>query len=144
MRFLFQIVTMKALFLLSVLSVLIYARIEQDNIPEELADCYSKQPHTVDGQNTCLGEYLSHLHQNSSSLHISAVKWIDSLGRNLHLRLKRQSSGGQYGGGRKSEEYRGLRVRKEIRTLSDDELENFFDAVKELKNDKVLDNVDYV
>jgi hypothetical protein len=50
------------------------------------------------------------------------IDWLDSLGRKVHIRLKRQA---RHGG-------RFRRKRKEIRTLSERERENFFDAVNAL------------
>ncbi|CAC5423247.1 unnamed protein product [Mytilus coruscus] len=65
------------------------------------------------------------MYKNTSSIGLGkdAFDWLDSLGRKLHIRLRRQ---GRY----------RLRERKEIRTLSENELNNFFDAVNALKNDK--------
>jgi hypothetical protein len=58
-----------------------------------------------------------------------SLDWLDSLGRKVHIRLKRQA---RYGG-----RFRGKR--KEIRILSERERENFFDAVNALKKDRVSD-----
>lgn len=66
------------------------------------------------------------MYRNTSSISLGkdAFEWLDSLGRKLHIRLRRQTR------------YR-LRERKEIRTLSENELNNFFDAVNAMKKDKV-------
>jgi hypothetical protein len=54
---------------------------------------------------------------------------VDSLGQRLSIRIKRHS--------RYYERKRHLRVRKEIRTLSERERNNFFDALIDLKEDTV-------
>ncbi|XP_063398804.1 uncharacterized protein LOC134683444 [Mytilus trossulus] len=105
------------------------ALIVEDVFPPSLAECYSKQvdknttPYDV--QTSCLERFLGHMYKNTSSIDLGkdAFDWFDSLGRKLHIRLRRQT---RY----------NLRVRKEIRTLSQTELINFFDAVNALKNDK--------
>ncbi|CAG2211984.1 TYR [Mytilus edulis] len=105
------------------------ALIVEDVFPPSLAECYSgqvdKNTTPYDVQTSCLEIFLGHMYKNTSSIDLGkdAFDWFDSLGRKLHIRLRRQS---RY----------SLRVRKEIRTLSQTELINFFDAVNALKNDK--------
>ncbi|XP_076116442.1 tyrosinase-like protein [Mytilus galloprovincialis] len=105
------------------------ALIVEDVFPPSLAECYSgqvdKNTTPYDVQTSCLEKFLGHMYKNTSSIDLGkdAFDWFDSLGRKLHIRLRRQS---RY----------SLRVRKEIRTLSQTELINFFDAVNALKNDK--------
>ncbi|VDI40623.1 Hypothetical predicted protein [Mytilus galloprovincialis] len=105
------------------------ALIVEDVFPPSLAECYSgqvdKNTTPYDVQTSCLERFLGHMYKNTSSIDLGkdAFDWFDSLGRKLHTRLRRQTR------------YR-LRERKEIRTLSQTELINFFDAVNALKNDK--------
>ncbi|CAG2211986.1 unnamed protein product [Mytilus edulis] len=105
------------------------ALIVEDVFPPSLAECYSgqvdKNTTTYDLQTSCLESYLAHMYKNTSSTGLGkdAFDWFDSLGRQLHIRLRRQG-------------YHRLRVRKEIRTLRENELDDFFDAVNALKKDK--------
>lgn len=120
---------MELVLLLSILPAIILARIEPDEIPTLLNECYSKNfPYTLNEQNNCLGSYLTQIYGNISriGLHESAVNWIDSLGKDLHRRLKRQTE---------SKGRSRLRVRQEIRTLSDAKIKEYFDAVNALKRD---------
>lgn len=113
--------------LLLLLPMTIYGLIEEDAMPRLLQDCYTT--HALD-QSNCLDEYLVHTYKNTTrySIDQNALDWLDSLGRKLHIRIKRQSTrhGGRY-----------RRTRKEIRTLSERERENFFYAVNALKKDRV-------
>ncbi|CAG2206193.1 unnamed protein product [Mytilus edulis] len=104
------------------------ALIMEDVFPPRLEECYlekaDKNITQYDVQKSCLESFLEHMYNNKSSigLRTDAFDWLDSLGRKLHNRLRRQTR------------YR-LRVRKEIRTLSENEFQNFIDAVKALKSD---------
>lgn len=106
------------------------ALIMEDVFPPRLEECYlekaDKNITQYDVQKSCLESFLEHMYNNKSSigLRTDAFDWLDSLGRKLHNRLRRQTR------------YR-LRVRKEIRTLSENEFQNFIDAVKALKSDTV-------
>lgn len=117
--------------LLLLLPMTIYGLIEEDDMPRLLQDCYTT--HALD-QNNCLDEYLVVTYRNSTrySIDQNALDWLDSLGRKVHLRLKRQA--------RSRGRHRW--TRKEIRTLSERERENFFDAVNALKRDRVSFCVD--
>ncbi|CAC5423245.1 unnamed protein product [Mytilus coruscus] len=104
------------------------ALIVEDVFPPRLEECYSgqtdKNTTPYDVQTSCLESFLAEMYKNTSSTGLGkdAFDWLDSFGRKLHFRLRRQTR------------YR-LRVRKEIRTLSETEFENFIDAVKALKSD---------
>ncbi|XP_071172847.1 tyrosinase-like protein [Mytilus edulis] len=113
------------------------AIIMEDTVPPMLEECYSGQvdknitPYEV--QTSCLESFLGQMYKNTSTLRLGkeAFAWLDSLGRDIHIRLRRQSR-------RRNNQYytNRMRVRKEIRTLSADEREDFFDAVRALKADK--------
>lgn len=106
------------------------ALIVEDVFPPSLEECYARQIErnstAYDVQTSCLEFFLAQMYRNTSSISLGkdAFEWLDSLGRKLHIRLRRQTR------------YR-LRERKEIRTLSENELNNFFDAVNAMKKDKV-------
>ena len=127
--------TKKFIFNLCILPLIVFARIDEGDMPQMLQDCYSgKNSFTGKAQTTqnCLEIYLTHLFGNTSSyygLDRNALDWVDSLGQRLSIRIKRHS--------RYYERKRHLRVRKEIRTLSERERNNFFDALIDLKEDTV-------
>ncbi|XP_076081655.1 tyrosinase-like protein [Mytilus galloprovincialis] len=107
------------------------ALIVEDVFPPMLEECYAGQVDKTttpyDVQTSCLESFLTHINRNTSSIGLGrdAYDWLDSLGKKLHIRLRRQARRGYY----------RLRVRKEIRALSEDERDNFFDAVNALKRD---------
>lgn len=109
------------------------ALIMEDVFPPRLEECYLEKADEnitqYDVQKSCLESFLEYMYNNKSSIGLTCLRtvacdWLDSLGRKLHNRLRRQTR------------YR-LRVRKEIRTLSENEFYNFVDAVKVLKSDTV-------
>ena len=108
------------------------ALIMEDIVPPMLEECYSaqiaKNVTAYDVQTSCLESFLGQMYKNSSTTRLgkNAFAWLDTIGRDIHIRLRRQSKGNHR-----------LRVRKEIRTLSENEREDFLDAVRALKNDKV-------
>lgn len=127
---------MKTLILnLCVLPLIVLAQIDENGLPQMLQDCYSGKPSITSKENTaenCLETYLTHLFGNKSSYHgldRNALYWVDSLGQRLSVRLRRQSSW--------IKRRRHLRIRKEIRTLSERERNNFFGALIGLKEDTV-------
>ncbi|VDI70976.1 Hypothetical predicted protein [Mytilus galloprovincialis] len=107
------------------------ALIMEDIVPPMLEECYSaqiaKNVTAYDVQTSCLESFLGQMYKNSSTTRLGkyAFAWLDTIGRDIHIRLRRQSKGNHK-----------LRVRKEIRTLSENEREDFLDAVRALKNDK--------
>ncbi|XP_063437369.1 tyrosinase-like protein [Mytilus trossulus] len=121
---------MRSYFLLMVL-IPASALIVEDVFPPMLGECYAGQVDKIttpyDVQTSCLESYLTHMNRNTSAIGLGrdAYDWFDSLGKKIHIRLKRQAKRGYY----------RLRERKEIRALSEDERENFFDAVNALKKD---------
>lgn len=118
-------------YVLSAFAILVAARIEEDVMPDMLIHCYATHlPTKYNVRTSCLNKYLAHLFGNKTyhGLDANSWGWIDSLGKKIHIRLKRQV---------RSRPRHGLRVRKEIRTLTDHEREDFFDAVNGLKNEKV-------
>ena len=127
--------TKKFIFNLCILPLIVFAQIDEGDMPQMLQDCYSgKNSFTGKAQTaqSCLEIYLTHLFGNKSSYHGldgNALDWVDSLGQRLSIRIKRHS--------RYYERKRHLRVRKEIRTLSERERNNFFDALIDLKEDTV-------
>jgi hypothetical protein len=127
--------TKKFIFILCILPLIVFARIDEGDMPQMLQDCYSgKNSFTGKAQTAqnCLEIYLTHLFGNKSSYHgldRNALDWVDSLGQRLSIRIKRHS--------RYYERKRHLRVRKEIRTLRGRERNNFFDALIDLKEDTV-------
>ncbi|CAC5422179.1 unnamed protein product [Mytilus coruscus] len=104
----------------------------EDTVPPMLEECYSaqvaKNTTPYDVQTNCLESFLGQMYKNTSTLRLGkdAFDWLDSLGRELHIRLRRQSRN----------RYNRMRVRKEIRTLSENERENFLESVQALKADK--------
>ncbi|XP_063437368.1 tyrosinase-like protein isoform X2 [Mytilus trossulus] len=121
---------MRSYFLLMVL-IPASALIVEDVFPPMLEECYAGQVDKTttpyDVQTSCLESYLTHMDRNTSAIGLGrdAYNWFDSLGKKLHIRLKRQAKRGYY----------RLRERKEIRALTEDEREKFFDAVNALKKD---------
>ncbi|XP_063441106.1 tyrosinase-like protein [Mytilus trossulus] len=120
------------------------ALIMEDTVPPMLEECYSGQVHKnitpYEVQTSCLESFLGQMYKNTSTLRLGkeAYAWLDSLGRDIHIRLRRQSRG------RNNQYNRNImRVRKEIRTLSEDEREDFFDAVRALKADKSVNPNQY-
>lgn len=200
--FLFQ---QKMILILSVLVALpmcAHALVEEDAIPQMLQDCYTQEVlgtgHDLEAQSNCLQKYLTHvlgknIQESLPQLDQNAFNWINSLGKEIHLRMKRQTRFNKFS--RYNYQYNrynryrtrpkplptliprptdptrppvtpprptlpqptqprptppiptrprpprpnpwGIRVRREIRTLSDEEREDFFDAVKALKADTV-------
>ena len=120
---------------LCVLPLIVLAQIDEHGLPQMLQDCYSGKPSITSKEDTaenCLETYLTHLFGNKSSYHgldRNALNWVDSLGQRLSVRLRIQSS--------LIKRRRHLRIRKEIRTLSERERNNFFGALIALKEDTV-------
>lgn len=73
------------------------ALIMEDVFPPRLAECYlekaDKNITQYDIQKTCLESFWEHIYTNkcSISLRNDAFDWLDSLGRKLHNRLRRQT-----------------------------------------------------
>lgn len=135
---------MKSALLLLSLSVIIMATAAVDIIPKALKDCYNKEM-TTESKPNCLQSVLEDTPYNPLQLvDQNALDWLDDLVRKLVDRLTRSNNRRYYGNNR----YNGYkstiatptdnrRVRKEIRTLTDPERDDFLAAVLALKNDTV-------
>ncbi|XP_063440322.1 tyrosinase-like protein 2 [Mytilus trossulus] len=139
----------KILIIFASLPVLALSLVVEDDIPPILQECYNQHTYSnsLDEQTNCLQKYLFHLFGNSTQQTLvdkNALDWVDSLGRSVHHRLKRQTRYNTYNTyNRYNNRFRRpipsvdrRRVRKEIRTLTDQERQVFFDAINALKNDK--------
>lgn len=143
----------KLLIIFASLPVLALSLVVEDDIPPMLKECYNQHTYSnsLDEQTNCLQKYLFYLFGNSTQQTLvdkNALDWVDSLGRSVHHRLKRQTRYNTYNTYNRYNRYNNRfrrpipsvdrrRVRKEIRTLTDQERQVFFDAINALKNDKV-------